>query len=228
MGAWGLPVAAAAFWAGLLAWDLLAWPRVVAWWAWLVVGLVCLCLAVATVPRARRADPLAATGLVEREPATVAAVRGEATGVGGPASGALALLLAGLVTVGVGWGGLAAVRRDGSFLAGRAPAAASLIGTLREDPRPGAVGWHAYLDVAEVTLDGERVRVRETVWVGGDDQPPDAVRGDLLRVEGGLERPEDPGFAEALAHHGVAVAVRADALERLGPAPNPFIRLTQV
>jgi competence protein ComEC len=229
LGAWGLPAAAAAFWAGLLAWDLFAWPKVAPWWGWLAVGLGCLALAVGRLPRTEQpGDPLAAAGVTPPEPQAVAAVRGRSRGPGRAVVGALAALLVGLVTLGVGWGGLAAVRRDGSYLARHAPVAVELIGTLREDPRPGAVGWHAYLDVTEATIDGHRVRLRETVWLGGDDTPPPAVRGDQVRVNGGLEHPDDPGFAESLAHHGVSVAVRANDLERLGPSPNPFVRLTQV
>ena len=38
----------------------------------------------------------------------------------------------------------------------------------------------------------------------------------------------DPGFAEALAHRGVGVSVRGFETSRLGPAPAPFIRLTQI
>ena len=40
MGSWGAPLAAAAFWAGLLLWDVrpgfvLAWPA----WTWLILGV---------------------------------------------------------------------------------------------------------------------------------------------------------------------------------------------
>lgn len=229
MGAWGLPAATAAFWGGLLIWDVD--PRaggLAPWWVWLLAGLVSLGASVRLAPRAHGADPLVGVGLAPPETPVLAAVRSARPGAGRGAAGALATLMVGLVVLGVGWGGLAAARRDGSFLARRAPSAVELVGTLREDPQLGAVGWHAYVDVTEVTLESERVSLRETVWVGGEGEPPAAVRGDLVAVGGRVERPDDPDFSRALSDRGVAVAARADQVVRLGPAPNPFVHLTQV
>lgn len=227
MGGWALPATAAAFWAGLLAWDVADAGRLAPWWAWFGVGLTSAAAAIAVAP-AIGADPLARVGIADAAPAALQAVTAPSPRGGRGPGAATALLLAGLVAAGVGWGGLAELRRVGSFLSERSPADAVLLGTLREDPAPGTVGWHVYLDVTTAEVNGERVRLRETVWLGGDGDPPHAVRGDLVRVEGGLQRPDDEGFAQALAHRGVAVAVRAEIVERLGPAPNPFVRLTQV
>ena len=69
--------------------------------------------------------------------------------------------------------------------------------------------------------------LRETVWLSGDEAPPPVVRGDLVRVEGSLEVPDDPEFLDALHAKGVAVTLRASEVERLGGSPNPFVRATQ-
>jgi competence protein ComEC len=66
------------------------------------------------------------------------------------------------------------------------------------------------------------------VWLDADGDPPAATRGDLIRAAGVLQTPDDAGFAEALHHRGVAVALRSQVVERLGPAPNPFVHATQV
>ena len=108
--------------------------------------------------------------------------------------------------------------------------AVEVVGTLREDPSAGAFGWHAYLDVTEVRgmVTGERVALRETVWLDGEGDLLDAVRGDLVRAAGSIRVPDEEGFAEALHHRGVAAALASSDVERLGPAPNPFMHATQV
>jgi competence protein ComEC len=64
--------------------------------------------------------------------------------------------------------------------------------------------------------------------VSGNDAPPTAVRGDQLRIQGTLQIPDDAGFETTLAHRGLAVSVRAIEVERIGGAPSPFVRMTQV
>ena len=54
------------------------------------------------------------------------------------------------------------------------------------------------------------------------------MRGDLIRAEGVIRRPDDPGFRDALAHKGMVVELNGDAVERIGPSPSPFIRAAQV
>src|SRR6266508_4630545 len=83
MTAWILPVAGAAFWAGLLARSLLVDGMPV--WTWLLSGLVALASSLVLVPVEREApDPLGQAGLVkpDEEPGAVAAVM---VGVGGRA-----------------------------------------------------------------------------------------------------------------------------------------------
>jgi len=228
VGSWGLPLAAAAFWTGLLLWDArpgptLSWPS----WVWLVLGLAGLAAAWIAAPSRRVEDPLARAGLAARPPEQVVAV---ASGAPDPRRGplaALALLLIGLVLCGTGWGGLADLRRQASLLARIAPLPVELTGTVREDPLPGAYGWHVLIDARSVTWSTGAASLRETVWVSGDDEPPEVERGDLVDVSGRLEVPEDPGFADSLERRGIAAALRVDTLTRLGDSPSRFVRATQ-
>ena len=70
-----MPLAAGAFWAGLLAWDgrpgaLQSAPA----WAWLVVGVAVLAASWLAAPGTRRGDPLGRAGLARPEPGAVVAV----------------------------------------------------------------------------------------------------------------------------------------------------------
>ncbi|MGE5227151.1 MAG: ComEC/Rec2 family competence protein, partial [Planctomycetaceae bacterium] len=229
MGGWGLALSAASFWCGLVCWDLRpASVRGWAWWVWLLLGAVILAAAWLASPRVRTRDPLAAAGLVGSAPATVEAVATPRIEPARAPVAVLALLSVALVAFGVGWGGLAEVRREASLLGRLAPRGVTLEGTLREDASPTSYGWRAVVDVTRVSWSGGAAAVRETVWVGGKDDPPSAVRGDAVRIRGSLALPDDPGFAESLRHRGIAVSVRAFEVERLGPNPNPFVHATQV
>jgi competence protein ComEC len=229
VGSWGAPLAACAFWAGLLAWDgrpaaFRGWPA----WAWLVAGLATLAAAWIAPPRTGTGDALARAGLSADEPAAVTAVR--APGGGGPPGPhlALALLTIGVFVCGVGWGGVAQTRRDGSLLGRLAPRSVTVIGSLREDPVVSAFGWHGLVDVTQVTWRGGAASLRETVWVDGDGDLPAAVRADRLQLRGTLQIPDDPGFADALHRRELSVALRAGEVDRIGPASNPFVHMTQV
>jgi competence protein ComEC len=228
VGSWGLPLAAGAFWGGLLLWD--ARPRFVGSlpaWAWLALGLGGLAAAWIAAPPRRPDDPLGRAGLADAVVPQVAAV---ASGAPDPRRGpiaAMALLVVGLVLCGAGWGGLAEVRRQASLLARVAPRPVTLIGTVREDPLPGAYGWRVLIDARSVTWADGGATLRETVWASGDEGLPPIVRGDLVEVAGRLEVPEDPGFSDALRRRGIAAAVRVDTLERLGGSPSRFVGATQ-
>ena len=229
MQGWGAPLAASGFWGGLLLWDLrpapvASWP----WWAWLVLGLATLTAAVAATPSRRRADPLETSGLVEADDPRVAAVAAPTAGRGRSRAPAIALLAIGVALCGIAWAGLGAARLDGSLLHRLAPKSVRLIGTLREDPAAGPYGWHAVVDVTQVAWPGGGAAVRETTWVDGDGDVPAAVRGDEVSVEGTLQQPDDPDFAESLANRGIGVTIRSFAVERVGGSPSPFIRMTQV
>jgi competence protein ComEC len=229
MQGWGAPLAASSFWAGLLLWDLrptpvASWP----WWAWLMLGVATVAAAAAATPGGEREDPVGSSGLVEADDPRVAAVAAPASRRGRSRLPAIVLLAVGVALCGIAWAGLGAARVDGSLLHRLAPRTVTLIGTLREDPATSPFGWHAVVDVTQVGWTDSAAAVRETTWVEGNDDMPLAVRGDQVFVRGSLERPDDPGFAESLAHRGIGVSVRASETQRLGGSPSPLIRLTQV
>ena len=228
MTAWLLPAATAAWWAGLMT----GFGPAGSWAAWIpaVLGLAMLASAVIAAPTIRRRDPVADAGLVpaaRMPPEAVQRVSAGRRSPGAPVVAVTALVLVGVWAIGASWALFAQRRLESSGLAGLAPDRVEVEATLREDPRPGTLGWHALADVRVVRLDAAVSTLRETVWLSGDEAPPAVARGDLVRVEGSLEVPEDPEFLDALHAKGVAVTLRASTVERLGGSPNPFVRATQ-
>ncbi len=84
------------------------------------------------------------------------------------------------------------------------------VGSLRTDPSSKARGWWATLAVSRVQTGNGVWTLNEAVWVNGSGRAPDAVRGDRVEVSGLLLRPDDPGFAEALLHRGIASELQLD------------------
>ncbi|MEO8423624.1 MAG: DNA internalization-related competence protein ComEC/Rec2 [Actinomycetota bacterium] len=226
MNAWALPAAAAAFWAGLLAWEVR--PPWAAPWIGMALGLAALAGAWVAAPRTMTdRHPLQTAGLAEPERAVISVVAAPRT-VGGSPLTAITLLMVGLVLLGAGWSGVHAARLEGSLLARLAPRRVTVVGTLHTDPESGAFGWHATLDATRVEWSGGAASLRASLWLSADDDPPPWVRGDVIRAEGVIRRPDDPGFGDALAHKGMVVELSGNAVERVGPSPSPFIRSAQV
>jgi competence protein ComEC len=224
---WLLPAAATAFWTGILLWDRR--PRDLPAWALLALGVAALLGAALAAPRERHDDVLREAGLVGAEAPAIAALPGHVPGRRVRAgTGAGLLFVAALTALGCGWAGLAEARRDGSVLARLASARIEGIGTLRADPEPGSYGWSAVVDLTTVRWSAGAAAIHESAWVEGDGAPPPAVRGDLVRVQGVLAVPRDPGFLDALHHQGMAVRLQLDEFDRVGGSPRPFVRLTQV
>ncbi len=201
----------------------------IAAWMALALGVAALVGAWLAVPRAEEVrHPLESAGLVDASAAATAAVSGPRPSPRGSPAVALMLLCVGLVVVGVGWAAAHDAWLEGSLLSRLAPRRVTVVGTLHTDPSPGAFGWYATLDVSRVEWPGAAATLRASLWLSADADPPDLVRGDLIRAEGVIRRPDDPGFATSLAHEGMSVELNADQVERLGPAPNPFVRVAQV
>ncbi len=228
MSVWLLPVATAAFSAGLLAHerfgDVLPVP------VWLGLGAVSLALAAAAeMPHVE--DRLHDAGLVAvaeepREPASVAAVT-PASSARRPRRWALVFLGVSLLLLGVGWGQAFDHRIQGTHLRSLVRRSVTVEASLRTDPILGRFGWYAVAGVGSVTSDDGTVAVREAVWLSGKDDPPDAVRGDRIRVSGTVTWPDDPGFADSLEHRGIAAELRVGTFEHLGGSPNPFVAAAQ-
>jgi competence protein ComEC len=226
MNAWALPAAAAAFWAGLLAWEVHpAWVRP---WMGLALGLASLAGAWLAAPHtATDPDPLQTSGLAEAAEAPVSAVAAPRA-VGGSPLIAAALLMVGLVLLGAGWSGVHAIWLDRSLLARLAPQRVTVTGTLHTDPEAGAFGWHATVDVTRAQWSVGAASLRASLWLSADDDPPPWARGDVIQAEGVIRRPDDPGFQDSLAHKGMVVELNGNDVRRLGPSPSPFIRTAQV
>jgi competence protein ComEC len=228
MSPWLLPATAAAFWAGLL---LGFGPgRGLAAWIPGVLGVAALVAAGIAAPAVRRVDPVADAGLLPPTRGWLEAVERVAPSrrrPGAPAAAVAALVVLGVVGVGAGWALLSEARLARSPLASVVPDRVVVEATLREDPRPGAIGWHALADVRLVRAADRVLGLRETVWLSGDETPPPVARGDLVRIDGSLEVPDDAGFLDALHAKGVAVTLRASVVERFGGSPNPVVRATQ-
>ncbi|MGZ5212693.1 MAG: ComEC/Rec2 family competence protein, partial [Actinomycetota bacterium] len=226
MNAWALPAAAAAFWAGLLAWEIHPpWARP---WMGMALGLAALAGACLAAPRTVAGrDPLGATGLAEPGDASIEVVAAPRA-VGGSPLVAVALVVVGLILLGAGWSGVHASWLEGSLLARLAPQRVTVVGTLHTDPEIGAFGWHATLDITRVEWPDRAASLRASLWLSADDDPPPWVRGDVIEAEGVIRRPDDPGSIDALAHKGMVVEMTGNSIERIGPSPNPFIRAAQV
>jgi competence protein ComEC len=226
MNAWALPVAAAAFWAGVLAWEVRpGWARP---WMGIAVGVAALAAGWLTAPRVETGqDALVSGGLALPAPRALERM-GAARRVGGSPIAAITLTMIGLVLLGAGWSGVHASWLDDSLLGRLAPQRVTAEGTLHTDPEVGAFGWHATLDVTRIEWPGAAASLRASLWLSADDDPPPWVRGDLVVAEGVMRRPDDPGFQDALAHNGMVVELSADRAERVGPSPSPLIHAAQV
>ncbi|HSL12597.1 MAG TPA: DNA internalization-related competence protein ComEC/Rec2 [Actinomycetota bacterium] len=226
MNGWLLPAVTASFWAGLLAWPIARSTLGV--WGSLALAAAAFVAAWLAAPSPRRRDPLAGAGLVRTPSAAVDAIAAPSAGAHPGAVPPSALVAVGVLFIGTAWAGLAEHRLSGSFLSDLSGQRATLEATIREEPRPTALGWRAVVDVRRATWRDGAVAVRERLWIAGDEAPPRIVRGDLVRIDARLEVPEDPGFRDAINAKGIAATARVDELERLGPSPNPFVRATQV
>ncbi|HEX9121876.1 MAG TPA: DNA internalization-related competence protein ComEC/Rec2 [Actinomycetota bacterium] len=230
MKGWLLPSAAGLFWAGLL-----GWPTVdgrIPSWPFLVIGLLLLLLAPVLAPRPAGRDPLSEAGLAvehaEAPAVTALGGPGRMDPGRGPPGLTLACLALAVFLLGFGWGGFHAARTRTALLARLAPAHVSVTGSLRTDPSVSPSGWSAIVQVAAVEWTGGAARLHETAWVQGRDEPLEAVRGDVVELEGSLRRPDQTeDYGRSLILRGIPAELRVDRAERLGPATNPLLHAAQ-
>jgi competence protein ComEC len=225
VGSWTLPVAATSFGAGLLLWPELPIrldPAVL-----LGIGLLAIAGAwLLSGGLEARPGALARARLVTEEPDVVRAVAARRVGAGAPvASGAL--VVAGVLALGVGWSGLHDRGLDTSLLARLAPQRVTIEGVLQTDPSAATFGWSAVAQVHRVEWAEGAASLRSLVWISGDEQIPGARRGDRVRLDGVLRVPDDRGFASILRHKGIPAQLGLDEFTRLGPSASAFVRTTQ-
>jgi len=225
VNAWLLPGAAGAFWLGILVWEV--HPAGMPGWSAALLGVASLAGSLLAAPRVQAGDRLAIAGIARPDPIVVAAVAPVRRIRPGASGGALALACIGITCLGAAWAALGQARLDASVIARLGQARITAVGTFREDPAAGMFGWHGVVDLSTVQWPSGAADVRETLWVNGQGPLPVAVRGDLVRLEGVLARPGDPGFATSLRHRGIVAELNLDTFERLGPAPNLVVRETQ-
>jgi competence protein ComEC len=222
---WLVPLSAGAFWAGLVVAPVAGARAPVAVW----IGLGVTVLAASAALAGRPVDVIARAGVLDAasEPESLTAVSPRpATGFA-PAGLIAAGVLAGMLALGVGWGRFAHDRVAGSALLEASPRLMTVEGQLRNDPSASTFGWSAILDVRRASWPGHAVSLRESIWVTGQDDLPDPVRGDRLSVAGLVRAPNDAGFRTMLERRGIAVEVRAERVRVLGPASNPLVRGAQ-
>ncbi len=226
MSGWLLPMLALCTWAGLLCSDLVpVWVRP---WMGFAIGAAALGAAWLGAPDRTETDALAGAGVAEPPPSAVEAVESPRLEVrmGAAAAAVPVFVVIGALALGAAWGGIAAGRVSGAISSGLTDERVIVVGTLRTDPSLGGYGWSATLDVDRIWWGDSSVATRESVWLSGDGEPPGAVRGDRVRVEGRFGIPDDD-FAGFLRHRGIATELGADSFARLGPATQPLIRATQ-
>ena len=224
MNSWLLPAAASSVWAGLLARPLLfhaVGPALA-----LSLAAILLACCVCFLP-GRTRNPAASTS---RDPDPMRAPAVEAVSpprVGRPGRGGIAVisLIAGMFLLAVGWGEIRHAQVLHGVIADLTPGTVEVLGSLRTDPKIGDRGWSAQLGVSRVSGRGGDYGTRESVWLHGDGSAPEVTRGDVVAVTGRLSLSDDPGFASFLDSRGFAGALSVDRFERVGPSPNPMVRV---
>ena len=227
MSAWITPALAAVFWAGLLVQPHVG--ELVDPWVWLSAGGGLLGAALALAPGRAEAEHVARASRARRDRGRRSpgrASRRRRSERTERSWAPLPLALAGSLLLAIGWGSVHEHRVLDAVLA-RISGPVTVEGSLRVDPSVELDRWSAVLDVRSVRWDEGAASVRETVWLSGRDEPPDAVRGDRLRVSGSVRPVDDAGFASFLLRRGIAGELEVDEAERLGPAAFAPVRWAQ-
>lgn len=227
MSSWLLPLCACAAWAGLLARPAVAvvLPPGVA----LALAMVVLLASVLLLPRGGRGGGGSLVGGFlqppTRPPAALGAVEPRTSSRPGRVVVVAIGLALGVFLLAAGWGSIRHDQVAHGVVAELSPGYVQVTGSLRTDAKAGDFGWSAQLGVSRISGDGRTFETRESVWVQGDGPPPEVTRGDVVSVAGRLGLADDPGFASYLDSRGIAGSLSIDHFERVGPSPNPLVRL---
>lgn len=193
MGAWSLPVLAAAFWAGILVEGQGRGDASLAG-SFLILASGLAGMAAVLAPRARARL--------------------------GPAMWIVLILCFGLL--GRGWSGVRDARVRASPLAALAGRSVTVLGDLESAPEAGTFGWTAdlrtrFLVVGRPAGSAEGIRVADLVWVEGHAAPPRFRSGDLVTMQGMLAPPRGD-FGAYLRHRGYAAVLSVDRVASRGPS----------
>jgi competence protein ComEC len=225
VGAWTLPIAAAAFAGGLV-----AWPAVPGWvepWMPLDLGGVALVVAWICAGRLGRGAPaLVRAGLLAPDPPAVGAIVSPRPSVRAPL-GAAVFVIMGTLALGVGWAGFHDRGLDTALLARLAPERVKIEGTLKTDPGASTFGWSSEVYVRSVEWRDGAVTLRSAIWASGDGPIPGARRGDRVELDGVVRVPDDPDFALTLRHKGIPAQLQLSGFARSGGSANLFVQATQ-
>lgn len=202
MSGWTLPVAAAAFWSGILLAGTMQAARAPAGIAMLVAGLLGLG---ACAVRSAWAS-LGARGVILR----------------------ISVAAAAFALLGGGWATLRAAHVASSPIARLAGRSVEAVGDVATDPQQGSIGWTASMTISRV-MPGLRgwpsaITVHDTVWAEGRGPPPRLWVGDRVDVSGLLQSP-DGSFGDYLRHRGYAGELSVSTLRVVGPPSSPVFRV---
>jgi competence protein ComEC len=209
--AWGIPVVAAAFWAGILMEGAGAVrPAMGTAGALLAAGLTAIAVGIMLLDHcAGRSDE------VHGLPAWSTWIR---------ATVAWLVVVSGFAALGAGWAAVRETRLRASPLAAMAGHAVDLVGAVGQPPTAGQFGWNASMSATQVSWRGssEGLRLSDSVWVEGHGRPPSLRPGDRVSAEGSLSVPNGP-FGAWLLQRGYAAVLSTDHIEKIGP-PGSLIR----
>jgi competence protein ComEC len=230
MGAWVLPVAAAALWLGILSGSGWSAGAGVAGLLLTSGGIGATGAAVAASVdhrRRREADEvvalLAGTPQMDRHIGARPTVAHRAL-----AAGAVAVSFG---LLGAGWGGLRQAHVRSSPLVVLDGHLVRVEGTLDGDPEAHATGWsvavRADAVVPTVFTTAGSFRVRDPIWTSGRGPTPRLSSGERVVLTGTLAAPEG-SFGRYLRSRGIPASVSVDEIRRAGPPRNPFLRAATV
>ncbi len=231
-GAWLAPVAAGAFWAGILA---AAGAGLRGGWAWAALVAGCAMTSAAALlvvysgpdgePLLRGAGLLPPVEAEGHRGRVLGAVRGVPAPPGPRSSVAASLLLAvvGMSLLGAGWFSVRDSASGRSVLAGIGGYVRAE-GVMSTDPQIGPFGWSARARLERVASDAGAWRVHEPVWLQGRGPPPPVELGDRVRLSGAAGEIPTGDFGEYLRTQGIAATLRVSEVERTAPPANPLLR----